>query len=123
MKAKDLLDSHPLSKEIIKKWFMKEILKSFENDDVPQEFKDLILSEGVSDEKLTTLIDVNTRMLLDVFDNNDVIMVITYHENSNFGWALDDLVSETSFLTRKDAEKNCLIQAFKILENNLTNNN
>lgn len=123
MKAKDLLDSHPLSKEIIKKWFMKEILKSFENDDVPQEFKDLILSEGVSDEKLTTLIDVNTRMLLDVFDDNDVIMVITYHENSSFGWALDDLVSETSFLTRKDAEKNCLIQAFKILENNLTNNN
>jgi len=123
MKAKDLLDSHPLSKEIIKKWFMKEILKSFENDDVPQEFKDLILSEGVSDEKLTTLIDVNTRMLLDVFDDNDVIMVITYHENSNFGWALNNLVSEIPFLTRKDAEKDCLIQAFEILENNLTNNN
>ena len=123
MKAKDLLDSHPLSKEIIKKWFMKEILKSFENDDVPQEFKDLILSEGVSDEKLTTLIDVNTRMLLDVFDDNDVIMVITYHENLNFGWALNNLVSEIPFLTRKDAEKDCLIQAFEILENNLTNNN
>lgn len=63
-----LLKKHPLAAKVIKDWFMKSMLESFKDENVPEEFKQFMLEQGVEDDKVAKLIDVNVRILFDVFD-------------------------------------------------------
>lgn len=120
MNGLDLLNSHPLSKNIIKNWFLEEMLNSLKTEKINDEFKELVRKKGVEDEHIATLIDVNPRSLFDVLDENDVILIISYSENTKWKWTLENDF-ENNFLSRKDAEKEGILQAIKFLEKQLKN--
>jgi hypothetical protein len=66
------------------------------------------------------MIDGNPRMLFDVFDENDVIIIIKYHDNFGFTWAVEEADDQSFYKTRKEAELSAIEVAFEILENQLT---
>ena len=117
MNCKKLLEQHPVSKKVIKDWFMKEMLESLEDDEIPESFKDHMLEQGIQDDKLSTLIDLNPRMLFDIFDSNNVIIEIFFEDDLGFSWKVGEFSSVTHFETRKEAEKSSVKQSFEILEN------
>jgi hypothetical protein len=120
MKGILLLEKYPASAEIVRAWFMERMIESFKDENVPDEFKDFMREQGIDNDKLGTMIDVNPRMLLDVFDENDVIIVIKYHDNFGFTWAVEEADDQSFHKTRKEAELFAIEVAFEILENKLT---
>lgn len=119
MTGLELLEKHPLSGKIVRDWFIEQMISSFKDETVPENFKEFMLEQGVDNDKIGTLIDVNPRMLLDVFDSNDVIIVIKYHDNFGFTWAVEEKDEQSFYKTRKEAEKVAVEVAFEILEEKL----
>lgn len=129
MKAINLLNKYPLSKNIIKEWMFNKLVESIKQDEsVPENFKQYILNEGLDDEKLATMIDGQPRTLFDVFDENKIFICISVwtktpgnFENAEFGIALNATNKNNSnFSSRKEAELVAIEEAFEILENNLS---
>jgi hypothetical protein len=121
MKSIELLEKYPLTREVIRKWFFNQMIKSIEiAEDVPEEFKQAMMQEGVSNERLSILIDAQPRTLFDVFDENNVIVIIKYHDNFGFTWAVEEADEQQFYKTRKEAELFAIEAAFEILENQLS---
>jgi len=119
MKGLDLLESHPASTEIIRAWFMERMIESLQDENVPDEFKDFMREQGVQNDKLGTMIDANPRMLLDVFDENDIFISINITDRK-FTYRIDNVINPTEYSTRKECELISITRAFEILENKLT---
>jgi hypothetical protein len=119
MSGLELLEKHPRSGEVIRAWFLKQMFESFNDETVPDEFKDFMREQGVENDKVGKMIDINPRMLLDVFDENDVIIIIKYHDNFGFTWAVEEADDQSFYKTRKEAELSSIEVAFDILENKL----
>jgi mRNA-degrading endonuclease RelE of RelBE toxin-antitoxin system len=121
MTGLELLEKYPLAKNVVKDWFMKSMLESFKDENVPEEFKQFMLEQGIEDDKVGKLIDVNVRILFDVFDENDVIIIISYHDNFGFNYSVrGDDECQNYFKSRKEAENAAIQVAFEILEEDLT---
>jgi hypothetical protein len=130
MKGLDLLESHPASTEIVRAWFMERMIESLQDETVPDEFKNFMREQGIQNDKLATMIDANPRMLLDVFDENDIIiyfMIFSSPQGVKFSGAIhtgNDEVKPNSigkqYNTRKEAEIFAIEAAFEILETKLT---
>ena len=71
MKTIELLEKHPLTTEVVRTWFFDQMVASFADEAVPEEFKEMMKQEGVTNERLATLIDVQPRTLFDVFEGDD----------------------------------------------------
>jgi len=129
MSGLELLQKHPLVANVIKEWFLKSMLESFKDETVPEEFKQFMLEQGVEEDKVGTLIDVNPRMLLDVFDENGlyihIVPISPIKGEIKFLIGIDTLESlddtpSTQYSTRKEAEMFAVEAAFEILENKLS---
>lgn len=121
MSGLELLEKYPLTAKIVRDWFMKSMLESFKDESVPEEFKQFMLEQGVENDKVGKLIDVNVRVLFDVFDNNGIIIIIGHHENFGFNYAVcEDNDQQQYFKNRKEAEHTSIKVAFEILETKLT---
>ena len=130
MKALELLEKHPESAEIVRAWFMGKMIESLKDENVPDEFKDYMREQGIDNDKLGTMIDLNPRMLLDVFDKHDIIiyfMIFSSPEGVKFSAAIhtgNDEVKPNPIgkqcNTRKEAELFAIEAAFEILENKLS---
>ena len=119
MKGLDLLEKYPVSTEIIRAWFMERMIESLQDENVPDEFKDFMREQGVQNDKLGTMIDASPRMLLDVFDENEIFISINITDRK-FTYRIDNLVNSTEYSTRKECELISITRAFEILENKLT---
>jgi len=119
MKGLDLLEKYPVSTEIIRAWFMERMIESLQDENVPDEFKDFMREQGVQNDKLGTMIDASPRMLLDVFDENEIFISINVVDRK-FTYRIDNLVNSTEYSTRKECELISITRAFEILENKLT---
>jgi hypothetical protein len=120
MTGLELLENNPLSATLIREWFLEKMIESLQTADVPDEFKNMMRETGVENDKLSIMIDGNPRMLFDVFDENDVIIIIKYHDNFGFTWAVEEADDQSFYKTRKEAELSAIEVAFEILENQLT---
>jgi hypothetical protein len=125
MKTNELLEKHPLTTEVIRKWFFNQMIKSIEiAEDVPEEFKQAMMQEGVSNERLSILIDAQPRTLFDVFDENDICINIERSANKivEWSWEISPGHTENSVCkSRKEAELFAIEAAFEILEEQLNN--
>ena len=120
MTGLEFLEKYPLSAEVVRGWFMKKMIESVRGDnDVPEDFKNFMLEQGIDNNKMAIMIDGNPRVLFDVFDDNDVIIVIKYHDNFGFTWAVEEADEQSFYKTRKEAELFAIDVAFDILENKL----
>jgi hypothetical protein len=115
----ELLEKYPLAAKVVKDWFMKSMLESFKDENVPEEFKQFMLEQGIEDDKVGKLIDVNVRILFDVFDENEIHIAIT--TPPDWCWEISPGHTENSVCrSRKEAEHAAIEAAFEILEKKLT---
>lgn len=124
----ELLEKYPLSAKIIKDWFLGQMIESLKKETIDEEFKTFMREQGIDDDKMGTLIDVNPVMLFPVFDNNEIFISIkvtnTSFENSMKVTFLYKINDKGEYIirkfTRKEIELVAIEEAFEILENKLT---
>jgi hypothetical protein len=119
MKTRELLEMHPLTTEVIRTWFFDQMVASFDDETVPEEFKEMMKQEGVTNERLATLIDVQPRTLFDVFDANDIIIETLLYPSREFTIKIGNEATTNSWKTRKEAELFAIEAAFNLLEERL----
>ena len=120
MSGLEILEKYPYTAQVIRDWFLEQMIESFKDETVPDEFKDFMRQQGVENDKVGKMIDVNPRMLFDVFDENDIMIIIGYHENFGFNYAVcEDEDQQRYYKTRKEAESSAIEVAFEILEETL----
>ena len=119
MTGLELLEKYPLAKNVVKDWFMRTMLESFKDENVPEEFKQFMLEQGIEDDKVGKLIDVNVRILFDVFDENEIYISVFYTPNT-FMVSINQNDLGIKYNTRKEAEHAAVEAAFEILETKLT---
>jgi hypothetical protein len=120
MKGLELLEKYPAAANVIKEWFLKSMIESFKDESVPEEFKQFMLEQGIEEEKVGTLIDVNPRMLFDVFDENDIVIETLLYPSKEFTVIIGRQATTNSWKTRKESELFAIEAAFEILENKLS---
>ena len=120
MKGITLLEKYPVSAELIKAWFLEKMIESFKDENVPSEFKDFMREQGIDNDKVGTLIDVNPRNLFDVFDENDIVIENSLYPSGEFTIKIGNQATTNSWKTRKEAELFAVEAAFEILENKLS---
>ena len=120
MKGIELLEKYPESAKIIRAWFLEKMIESLQTADVPDEFKDMMRETGIEDDKLSIMIDSNPRMLLDVFDDNDIVIENSLYPNGTFTIKIGNQATTQSWKTRKESELFAIDAAFEILENKLS---
>jgi hypothetical protein len=119
MSGLELLEKHPHTAEVVKAWFVEQMIESLNTQDVPDDFKNFMREQGVEYDKLAVMIDANPRMLLDVFDNNDVVIETSLYPNGEFTIKIGNQATTNSWKTRKEAELFAIEAAFEMLENKL----
>ena len=118
MSGIELLEKYPLASKVINEWVMQQMLKSFEDESVPEEFKNYMLEQGVENDKLAVMIDTQPRFLFDVFDYNNVLIQINVFKTFSYSINEGDVISG-SWETRKECEKHAIAAAFDVLEEKL----
>jgi hypothetical protein len=122
MTGAELLETYPKAAAAIKEFYYGKMIESLEEDnDIPQEFKDMVQAQQFDSEYVATFIDTNPRFLFDIFDANNVLIQISIDiENNCFRWSLDGgRVESNDYTSRKEAEASAVEEAFKILNKKL----
>ena len=123
MKTNELLEKHPLTTEVVRTRFFDQMTASFADETVPEEFKEMMKQEGVTNERLSILIDAQPRTLFDVLDENEIYINISRGDSGNFLWGWSDIektyVKDGLFKTRKESELLAIEKAFELLEERL----
>ena len=118
MSGIELLEKYPLAANVIKASILEKMIESFKDDSVPDEFKEHMRQQGVEDDKVAVMIDVQPRFLFDVFDDNSVFIQINVFNTFSYSINEGEVISG-SWETRKEAEKAAIEAAFDVLEENL----
>lgn len=114
----DILEKYPHATEVVREWFIAKMEESIKDQTLPDNFKSFMREQGLPNDKLIKLIDVNPRVLFDVFDNNEVI-VNTAHRSGLWSWSVNETKSANYYPSRKVAEKEGVECAFQILNQKL----
>jgi two-component SAPR family response regulator len=120
MNGLELLERYPLTAKVVREWFLEKMIESLNDENVPDEFKDYMREQGVENDKLSKMIDVNPRMLLDVFDENGIVIETLLYPSKEFTVIIDRQPTKNSWKTRKEAELFAVEVAFEMLETKLT---
>lgn len=113
-----LLENYPNATEVIRSWFMDQLVSSFKDQSVPEEFKEFMRQQGIADDKIVKIVESNPRVLFDVFDDNGLIINVI-HTGNGFSWNVADVKSIKLYSSRKDAEVDVIEIAFKMLDEKL----
>jgi hypothetical protein len=122
MTGAELLETYPKAAAAIKEFYYGKMIASLQEDnDIPEEFKDMVKAQQFDSEYVATFIDNNPRFLFDIFDANEVYIQITVDlENNCFRYSFDGgQVESNDFLTRIAAETRAIEAAFEILNEKL----
>jgi uncharacterized protein VirK/YbjX len=124
MKTNELLAKYPLATEVIRKSYFDKMIASVESaKDIPEEFKQSLMNEAITDERLIIFIDSQPRTLFDVFDEHDLSINIIRTPNSTeeWDWEIMQAHAENSVCkSRREAELFAIAGAFKLLEEKIT---
>jgi hypothetical protein len=121
MKGLELLEKYPLSATLIRAWFLEKMLESLNDASISDEFKRMMREAGIENDKIGTLIDVNPRMLFDVFlENNIQIGINPLLESRNFEGSIYlnfEKIKSIENEVYKELEKEIITICFEELEN------
>ena len=120
MSGIEMLEKYPLAAEVVKGWILEQMLESFKDDSVPEDFKNYMREQGVENDKVAVMIDAQPRFLFDVFDANDIIIETIVFPDKEFSCKIGMQATTLSWKTRREAEAFSIDAAFEILENKLT---
>jgi len=120
MKGIELLEKYPLAASVIRNWFIWRMVEALESESIDEEFKQYMRDQGIENERMGTLIDLNPRMLLDVFDEHEVFIETFLYPDNTFTIKIGNEATTNSWKTRKEAELFAIEAAFEILNKQLT---
>lgn len=113
----DLLESNPKTCTVITDYFTKVMIDSFEDQSVPEEFKEAMRSLGIEKDRLATIISGQPRCLFDVFDENEIYIEIYRTNGDSFTFNIEKFMEHPGhFKSRKDCEMQAIKEAFKLFE-------
>lgn len=118
-----LLENYPYATEAVREWFIKQMVDSFKDEEVPQGFKDFMREQGVPNDTLVKLVGSNPRSLFDVFDENSLFIEMMYMEHK-FHYTVSNgeeilIANIETYTKRRDCEAAAVAEAFKILNEKL----
>lgn len=126
MKGIELLEKYPEAAKVITEFYNNKLIESMDTEELTEEFKEVIKSQEFDNQYVATFIDSNPRFLFDVFDANEINIVIhAYIEEppTEFGYSIpqegDNSATMQVYQTRKEAEAASVEQAFEILNEKL----
>jgi hypothetical protein len=121
MTGAELLETYPKVADAIKEFYYRKMIDSLQEDNnIPEEFKDMVKAKQFDNEYFATFIDNNPRFLFDIFDSNNINIVIhVYTEEPPTEFAFSILDYDQLYPTRKEAEAAAIEEAFKILNEQL----
>lgn len=120
MLGKEMIEKYPLAAKAVRDWVMEQMLNSFKDESVPEEFKNYMLEQGIEYDKVAIMIDANPRFLFDLFDDNNVIIETFLEKDETFSYKIFSVITTNYWKTRKEAELFAIEAAFEILNNKLT---
>lgn len=120
MSGIELLEKYPLAAKVVSEWVMEQMLESFKDESVPEDFKIYMRQQGVDNDKLAVMIDAQPRFLFDVFDHNDIMIEIMIYPDKTFTCKVDNRGTVQSWKTRRESEAFSIETAFEMLDNKLT---
>ena len=116
--AIEILNDYPLATETARDWFLKKMIESFEQDNAPEDFKNQMLSRGVSDITLAIMFDQSPRNFFDLFDDNKIVIEILKDTDINpdlFYYKINGKTPGTFFEQRIPCERAAVEKAFEML--------
>ena len=113
----ELLNESQFAKPVILNWFKQQMLNSFQGTELTKEQIEQYIEDTLAEKTFVELININPRMMFDVFDENEIFIRII-PDNNLFFSCIDD-EKRTRHKTRKEAELSGIIEATKILNNKL----
>jgi hypothetical protein len=87
----ELLNRYPIATEILRDWFIKRMKKSLDEDQVSEEFKEMLIRKGVPDTTLAIMLNQNPRGFFDVLDENKIIIEILHVSEFRFYYTINDV--------------------------------
>ena len=117
----ELFEKYPKAANIVKSYYLEKLLESLKSEGLPEEFKEHVRQQGIDDEKVVKLVETMPRSLFDVFDENEIyieILTDAVFMKPKFQYKIS-LLDKQKFDTRKEAEKEAINVAFKLLEEKL----
>ena len=115
MKMQELLNEYPKTATVIKQWLLEKMLKGLKDDKLPENFKDMVRKDGITDDKVVGILEGNPRSLFDIFDEHILFISVIAH-NQGFIWYINDGESSDVYTARKAADEAAVVEAFKLLE-------
>jgi hypothetical protein len=97
---------------------MDKMAESFKDRELPDNFKEFMREQGVTNDRLLKLFEMNPRVLFDVFDANGVIINVV-HQDGRFSWDVNTVKSLDQYSFRREAEAGAVQRAFQILNDKL----
>jgi hypothetical protein len=114
----ELMKQYPEATKVVKIWFMKKLVDSLNMSELPPDFKLFVEEQGVEDEKVAAIVKDNPRALFDVFDENEIFINIS-HMKGEWWRAINSDMYQSKHATRKEAESEAIVNAFKLLNDKL----
>jgi hypothetical protein len=128
MTGTELLETYPKVAKIIGEFYSNKLIESIStsNEDVSEEFKEMLKQQSFDNKYIATFIDSNPRFLFDIFDTNEIyieILVMYSDKPLIFTYTVveGDIIhtQPTKYNSRIDAEKIAIETAFQILNDKL----
>ena len=122
---KELLENYPKATKVVKNYYLEKLLQSLEGRGLPDEFKDHVRQQGITNETLAALLEDGPRNLFDVFDTQQIYIethaLIGAEEIAFACMILNhfDIIFDgksKAFPTRLEAEQFIIAEAFKLLD-------
>ena len=113
----ELLNESNFAKPVILNWFKQQMLNSFQGTELTKEQIEQYIEDTLAEKTFVELININPRMMFDVFDENEIFIRII--PNNGLYFSRVDLEEHVENITRKGAELSGIIEATKILNNKL----
>jgi hypothetical protein len=129
MTGEELLETYPKVADAIKEFYYRKMIDSLQEDNnIPEEFKDMVKAKQFDNEYFATFIDNNPRFLFDLMDTNEIIIhtpSVWIEGVVEFGYTVerknnvDSVGSFETYPYRSIAEKYAVEKAFEILNEQL----
>ena len=113
----ELLNESKFAKPVILNWFKQQMLNSFQETELTKEQIEQYIEDTLAEKTFVELININPRMMFDVFDENEIFIRIIPENDLYFSRV--DSEEHVENITRKGAELSGIIEATKILNNKL----
>jgi len=124
MSSQELLETYGKAASVVKEFYLGKFLESLNTDELPDNFKEFAREQGIDNDTVAKMIDAMPRALFDVFDANNVNIIIhvyTEEQPTEFAFSIaqKDYDHDELYPTRKEAEAAAIERAFEILNEKL----